>query len=135
MLIQRDAWEVRGDICKSVIRSGRLSAKLSIPRVPLDQHHVTQIRNLHGCTEGLVCTRNVPYLYRTSIIIVLVYKFKDKKDLISCYIFLFFLSKLNKIYLLFLEITFNHVYTKKIMRGWNLNNTFLHPSLIKPFLD
>jgi hypothetical protein len=61
-----------------------------LPHVPLDQHHVIQIRILHGCTEVLVCIRNVPYLYRTSIILVLVYKFRDEKDLISCYIFLFF---------------------------------------------
>jgi hypothetical protein len=34
------------------------------PAHPLDQHHVVQIKSLHGCTEGLVCTRYVPLLNR-----------------------------------------------------------------------
>jgi hypothetical protein len=34
---------------------------LSLPQhAPLDQHHVVQIKSLHGCMEGLVCTRYVP---------------------------------------------------------------------------
>jgi hypothetical protein len=53
---------VWGEIWKRVISSGQLSVKLSTPLRPLDQHHVVQIRSLHGCTEGLVCTRYVPKL-------------------------------------------------------------------------
>jgi hypothetical protein len=53
---------MRGGICKSVIRSGRLSAKLLNPHAPLDQHHVAQIRSLHDYTERLVCTRYVAHL-------------------------------------------------------------------------
>jgi hypothetical protein len=37
--------------------------RLTPPHVPLDQHHMVQFRSLHGCTEGLVCTRYVPNLY------------------------------------------------------------------------
>ena len=37
----------RGDL-KSVISSGWLSVKLFTPLCPLDQHHVAQIRSLHG---------------------------------------------------------------------------------------
>jgi hypothetical protein len=50
---------VGGGFEKSVISSGWLSVKLSTPLCLLDQHHVVQIRSLHGCTEGLVCTRYV----------------------------------------------------------------------------
>jgi hypothetical protein len=36
----------------------------------LDQHHVIQIKSLHGCTKGLICTRYVPlsgmYLVQTN---------------------------------------------------------------------
>jgi hypothetical protein len=58
MLIQGGAGGSGRGICKSVIRSGRLSTKLPNPHAPrpLDQHHVTQIRSLHGCMERLVCT-------------------------------------------------------------------------------
>jgi hypothetical protein len=43
-----------------VISDGWLSAKLYMLLRPLDQHHVTQISSLHGCTETmLVCTRYV----------------------------------------------------------------------------
>jgi hypothetical protein len=50
---------VGGGIWKRVISSGWLSVKLFTPLCHLDQHHVTQIESLHGCTEGLVCTRYV----------------------------------------------------------------------------
>jgi hypothetical protein len=30
-----------------------------------DQHHVVHIKSLHGCTEGLVCNRYVPYISTT----------------------------------------------------------------------
>jgi hypothetical protein len=43
-----------------VISGGQLSVKLSTSMCPLDQHHMVQIKNLHGCTEGLVYTRYVP---------------------------------------------------------------------------
>jgi hypothetical protein len=40
------------------------------PHAPLDQHHVIQIKILHGCTKGLICTRYVPlsgmYLVQTN---------------------------------------------------------------------
>jgi hypothetical protein len=51
MLIQGTQEEVGGGICKSVIRSRWLNAKLLNPHAPLDQRHMTQIRSLHGCTE------------------------------------------------------------------------------------
>jgi hypothetical protein len=28
---------------------------------PLDQHHVAEIRSLHGCMERLICTRYVAF--------------------------------------------------------------------------
>jgi hypothetical protein len=43
--------EVEGEICKSVIKSGRLSAKLPISPCSLDQHHVVQIRVCTVYTE------------------------------------------------------------------------------------
>jgi hypothetical protein len=46
-------------ICKSVIRSGRLNVKLPNPLRLLDQHHMTQIKSLHDCTERSVYTRYV----------------------------------------------------------------------------
>ena len=60
MLIQRDVWRSGRGFEKNVISGGQLSVKLSTPMCPLDQHHVVQIRSLHGCTEELVCTRYVP---------------------------------------------------------------------------
>jgi len=43
--------EVEGGICKSVIKSGRLSAKLpNLPCVPLDQHPMVKIRVYIVCT-------------------------------------------------------------------------------------
>jgi hypothetical protein len=43
--------EVGGGICKSVIRSGRLSVNDLTTCAPLDQHHVAQIISLHGLHE------------------------------------------------------------------------------------
>jgi hypothetical protein len=48
VLIQRDVRSSVRGIWKSVISSGRLSVKLSTPLRPLDQHHIVQIRSLHG---------------------------------------------------------------------------------------
>jgi hypothetical protein len=40
---------------------GWLSVKLFVPLYRLDQHHVTQIKSLHGYTERLIYTRYVPF--------------------------------------------------------------------------
>jgi len=43
--------EVEGGICKSAIKSGRLSAKLPNLSAPLDQHPVVQISICTVCTR------------------------------------------------------------------------------------
>jgi len=56
------AGEVRGGICKNVIRGGWLIVKLPNPPCPLDIDSMIQIKVCMVCTKRLVCTWYVPVM-------------------------------------------------------------------------